>query len=79
MAEGIEKTFWQDLWPLLLKSPIAIFALVMNLLMGYMISFMLFDYRTNPKGYSHVLHIAVGTGYSCLIFVISEKMGSKLD
>lgn len=72
MVEAIEKNFWKDIWPLIIKSPIALFSLLMTFLMGYGISFLLFDYRRNPKGLPHLLHIAIGTGYACLIFVFSN-------
>jgi len=71
MTNGGETRFWSEIWPMIVKCPIAVFGLVMTLLMGYGISFMVFDYRTNPKGISHILHIALGTGYACCIFVIT--------
>ena len=67
----VEK-IWRDVWPMILKSPIALFALITILFMGYGISFLLFDYRTNPRGISHYLHITIGFGYTCLIFVATS-------
>ena len=72
MTDDAEKRFWQDVWPIILKSPIALFALAATLLMGYAISFMLFDYRTNTKGYSTLLHVGVGAAYACLVFVLTS-------
>lgn len=68
----MEEKFWRDLWPMILKSPIALFALISTFLMGYGISFLLFDYRTNPKGLPHVFHIFIGCAYTCLIFMATS-------
>lgn len=70
--EDAGKRFWQDVWPLILKSPVALFAGVATLLLGYGISFVLFDYRTNSKGYSHIIHIFLGVGYACIMFALTS-------
>jgi fumarate reductase subunit D len=67
--EDAEKRFWSDVWPLILKSPVALFAAIATLLMGYAISFMLFDYRTAGRSYSHLLHVGVGAAYACFVLV----------
>lgn len=72
MPELTEKRFWDDIWPIIFKSPVCIFTLIMTFLMGYIISFMIFDYSTDPRGHSHILHIAIGMGYTCLVFVVTS-------
>jgi hypothetical protein len=56
---------------LTLKSPIAIVTLVLSFLLGYGISFLIFDYRNNSVKKTHYLfHLIIGLGYSAFIFII---------
>ena len=55
---------------LIVKSPVALFALVGSFLMGYGISFVLFDYRKSAVKKSHyILHVFLGSGYAAVIFL----------
>jgi hypothetical protein len=73
-AQVIPDIGWENIikefFALIIKTPVALFALVASFLMGYGISFVLFDYRSSSVNKSHyILHIFLGVGYAALIFL----------
>lgn len=66
----MESKFFKDVWPMLLKSPILLVSFLLSFLMGYSISYLLFDYRKEYKNLPIYLHYFTGIGYVLLMFVI---------
>lgn len=65
MLSDIKKPFLA----LVIQSPVALFCMGLSAILGYGISFLIFDYRSTSVSSSHYgLHLAVGLAYTALVF-----------
>lgn len=59
---------------LVVKTPLALVSLVFSFLLGYGISFVLFDYRRSTVSKSHYFyHLVIGIGYATSIFLLVNR------
>ena len=61
---------WKQVVPLILKSPQVLTSVCMTWVMGYGMSFLLFEYRTNPRKVSTWLHLSLGGAYAAFVFLV---------
>jgi hypothetical protein len=66
-----EKGLLEAFFGILLKSPIAIVTAGISLVLGYLLSFMLFSYKL-PRGANWLVHLGLGFCYTAFVFIITK-------